>query len=103
MQFRIVFGRLTRVITGTLGPRLARQPEDEWADLAVAQLAGVRATLDQLVRAWAARHACTLLPSSLPLRDHGRGVGADRAASAGGGMPDQDRRPAGEVASPRRR
>ncbi|MEV5784611.1 hypothetical protein AB0L42_26920 [Streptomyces sp. NPDC052287] len=47
-QFRQILGRLTRVITGTLDPHLARCPEDEWAQLAVAQLTGVRATLAQL-------------------------------------------------------
>lgn len=41
-QFRQILGRLTRVIT------LARYPDDEWAQLATAQLTGVRATLAQL-------------------------------------------------------
>ncbi|MEU7106600.1 hypothetical protein ACFQ2B_38650 [Streptomyces stramineus] len=50
-QFRIILGRLTRVITETLDPHLARHPEDEWARLAVAQLIGVRATLNQLAKA----------------------------------------------------
>ncbi|MCC3773315.1 hypothetical protein K6I33_001929 [Streptomyces sp. UNOB3_S3] len=50
-QFRLILGRLTRVITGTLAPHLARHPDDEWANLAVAQLTGVRATLDQLAKA----------------------------------------------------
>ncbi|MFD4025822.1 hypothetical protein ACFWRV_20290 [Streptomyces sp. NPDC058576] len=49
-QFRLVLGRLTRLITGTLDPHLARQAEDEWAQLAAAQLTGVRATLAQLVK-----------------------------------------------------
>ncbi|MFF0066525.1 hypothetical protein ACFYRC_34330 [Streptomyces sp. NPDC005279] len=44
-QFREILGRLTRVITGTLDPHLARCPADEWA-----QLAGVRATLAQLTK-----------------------------------------------------
>lgn len=47
-QFRLVLGRLTRLITGTLDPHLARHPDDEWAQLASAQLTGVRATLAQL-------------------------------------------------------
>ncbi|MEU0213066.1 hypothetical protein [Streptomyces canus] len=46
-QFRQILGRLTRVITGTPDPHLARYPDDEWAQLA-AQLTGVRATLAQL-------------------------------------------------------
>ncbi|MFF7551240.1 hypothetical protein ACFZCU_47785 [Streptomyces canus] len=33
---------------GTLDPHLARYPDDEWAQLATAQLPGVRATLAQL-------------------------------------------------------
>ncbi|MGQ4381719.1 hypothetical protein ACN6K9_006472 [Streptomyces sp. SAS_267] len=49
-QFREILGRLTRVITGTLDPHLARYPADEWAQLAVAQLTGVRATLAQLTK-----------------------------------------------------
>lgn len=44
-QFRLILGRLTRMIMGTLDPHLARYPEDEWAQLASAQLTGVRATL----------------------------------------------------------
>ncbi|WP_030681288.1 hypothetical protein [Streptomyces rimosus] len=47
-MFRQLLNRLVRVITGTLDPHLARFPDDEWAQLAVAQLTGVRATLDQL-------------------------------------------------------
>ncbi|NBE50634.1 hypothetical protein [Streptomyces boluensis] len=47
-QFRLLLGRLTRMITGTLDPHLARYPDDEWAQLASAQLTGVRATLSQL-------------------------------------------------------
>ncbi|MGW7314721.1 hypothetical protein [Streptomyces sp. NPDC054865] len=49
-QFRQVLTRLTRMITGTLDPHLARHPDDEWAQLAVAQLTGVRATLAQLTK-----------------------------------------------------
>ncbi|MCX4482393.1 hypothetical protein OG890_00285 [Streptomyces anulatus] len=49
-QLRSVLGRLTRMITGTLDPHLARHPDDEWAQLAVAQLTGVRATLAQLAK-----------------------------------------------------
>ncbi|MGW1077064.1 hypothetical protein [Streptomyces sp. NPDC002537] len=49
-QFRMLLGRLPRVITGTLDPHLSRCPEDEWARLAVAQLTGVRATLAQLAK-----------------------------------------------------
>lgn len=49
-QFRLILGRLTRMITGTLDPHLARYPEDEWAQLASAQLTGVRATLAQLIK-----------------------------------------------------
>ncbi|MCX4783836.1 hypothetical protein [Streptomyces sp. NBC_01264] len=49
-QFRQILGRLTRMITGTLDPHLARYPEDEWAQLASAQLTGVRATLAQLTK-----------------------------------------------------
>ncbi|MFI6899330.1 hypothetical protein ACIBM4_35020 [Streptomyces sp. NPDC050256] len=49
-QFRLILGRLTRMITGTLDPHLARNPEDEWAQLAPAQLTGVRATLAQLIK-----------------------------------------------------
>jgi hypothetical protein len=47
-QFRQILGRLTRVITGTLDPHPARYPDDEWSQLATAQLTGVRATLAQL-------------------------------------------------------
>lgn len=43
-------GRLTRMITGTLDPHLARYPDDEWAQLASAQLTGVHATLAQLTK-----------------------------------------------------
>ncbi|MEU9256338.1 hypothetical protein AB0D66_31590 [Streptomyces sp. NPDC048270] len=49
-QFRQILGRLTRMITGTLDPHLARYPEDEWAQLASAQLTGVRAALAQLTK-----------------------------------------------------
>ncbi|MFF4734214.1 hypothetical protein ACFY3M_55665 [Streptomyces mirabilis] len=49
-QFREILGRLTRMITGTLDPHLARCPTDEWAQLAVAQQTGVRATLAQLTK-----------------------------------------------------
>lgn len=49
-QFAQILHRLTRVITGTLDPHLARHPDDEWANLAVAQLTGVRATLAQLAK-----------------------------------------------------
>ncbi|MFE9046545.1 hypothetical protein ACFYOG_37430 [Streptomyces sp. NPDC007818] len=49
-QFQQILGRLTRMITGTLDPHLARYPDDEWAQLAAAQLTGVRATLAQLTR-----------------------------------------------------
>lgn len=49
-QFKQLVGRLTRVITGTLDPHLARYPDDEWAQLATAQLMGVRATLAQLAK-----------------------------------------------------
>lgn len=45
-----MLGRLTRLITGTLDPHLARHPDDEWAQLASAQLTGVRATLAQLTK-----------------------------------------------------
>ncbi|MDF9816692.1 hypothetical protein [Streptomyces sp. SPB162] len=50
-QFRQILGRLTRVISGTLGPHLERYPDDEWAQLAVAQLTGVTSTLGQLAKA----------------------------------------------------
>ncbi|MFJ7416431.1 hypothetical protein ACIQWZ_37370 [Streptomyces sp. NPDC098077] len=49
-QFRLMLGRLTRLITGTLDPHLSRHPDDEWAQLASAQLTGVRATLAQLAK-----------------------------------------------------
>ncbi|MBT2368851.1 hypothetical protein J7E88_26885 [Streptomyces sp. ISL-10] len=49
-QFRQILGRLTQVITGTLDPHLARYPHDDWAQLAAAQLTGVRATLSQLAK-----------------------------------------------------
>ncbi|MGW4231220.1 hypothetical protein ACWEF9_18330 [Streptomyces sp. NPDC004980] len=49
-QFRQILGRLTRMITGTLDPHLVRYPDDEWAQLAAAQLTGVRATLAQLAK-----------------------------------------------------
>ncbi|WP_225826246.1 hypothetical protein [Streptomyces naphthomycinicus] len=49
-QFQQILGRLTRMITGTLAPHLARYPDDEWAQLASAQLTGVRATLAQLTK-----------------------------------------------------
>ncbi|MFJ9420276.1 hypothetical protein ACIRPT_39920 [Streptomyces sp. NPDC101227] len=49
-QFRLILGRLTRMITGTLDPHLARHPDDEWAQLASAQLTGVRASLAQLTK-----------------------------------------------------
>ncbi|MER7967631.1 hypothetical protein ABTX35_01195 [Streptomyces sp. NPDC096080] len=47
-QLAQVLGRLTRMITGTLAPHLARCPDDEWAQLVSAQLTGVSATLAQL-------------------------------------------------------
>ncbi|MFG2030505.1 hypothetical protein [Streptomyces alfalfae] len=47
-QLAQVLGRLTRMITGTLAPHLARCPDDEWAQLVAAQLTGVSATLAQL-------------------------------------------------------
>lgn len=40
----------TRMITGTLDPHLVRYPDDEWAQVAAAQLTGVRATLAQLAK-----------------------------------------------------
>ncbi|MFE5535483.1 hypothetical protein [Streptomyces sp. NPDC056492] len=43
-QFQLILGRLTRMITGTLDPHLDRYPEDVRAQLASAQLTGVRAT-----------------------------------------------------------
>ncbi|MEU1121992.1 MULTISPECIES: hypothetical protein [unclassified Streptomyces] len=43
-----ILGRLTRMITGTLDPHLARYPDDEWAQLVTDQLTGVRSTLAQL-------------------------------------------------------
>ncbi|MFE5550270.1 hypothetical protein ACFQ71_42060 [Streptomyces sp. NPDC056534] len=49
-QFRLVLGRLTLLITGTLDPHLARYRDGEWAQLASAQLTGVRATLAQLTK-----------------------------------------------------
>ncbi|MFC9931881.1 hypothetical protein [Streptomyces sp. NPDC127190] len=49
-QFRQILNRLTRAITGTLDPHLARYPDDEWAQVAQAQLIGVRATLAQLTK-----------------------------------------------------
>ncbi|MFE3584128.1 MULTISPECIES: CREC-EF hand family protein [Streptomyces] len=49
-QFRQILGRLTRMITGTLDPHLVRYPDDEWAQVAAAQLTGVRATLAQLAK-----------------------------------------------------
>lgn len=49
-QFRLVLGRLTRLITGTLVPHLARHPDDEWAEVAAAQRTGVKATLSQLAK-----------------------------------------------------
>ncbi|MGW8886266.1 hypothetical protein [Streptomyces sp. NPDC055749] len=49
-QFRQILGRLTRMITGTLDPQLVRYPDDEWAQVAAAQLTGVRATLAQLAK-----------------------------------------------------
>ncbi|MGW6753129.1 hypothetical protein [Streptomyces sp. NPDC055006] len=49
-QFCLILGRLTRMITGTLDPHLARYPDDEWAQPASAQLTGVRATLAQLTK-----------------------------------------------------
>ncbi|MFF4309678.1 hypothetical protein [Streptomyces sp. NPDC001507] len=47
-QLAQVLGRLTRMITGTLAPHLARCPDDEWAQLVAAQLTGVSVTLAQL-------------------------------------------------------
>ncbi|MFK0297472.1 hypothetical protein ACIQU6_44445 [Streptomyces sp. NPDC090442] len=47
-QLAQALGRLTRMITGTLAPHLARRPDDEWAQLVSAQLTGVSATLAQL-------------------------------------------------------
>jgi hypothetical protein len=38
------------VITSTLDPHLAHYPDDEWAQLATAQLIGVRATFAQLFK-----------------------------------------------------
>ncbi|MFD5320323.1 hypothetical protein [Streptomyces sp. NPDC127098] len=49
-QFLEILHRLTRMITGTLDPHFARHPDDERAQLAIAQLTGVRATLAQLTR-----------------------------------------------------
>ncbi|WP_235215212.1 hypothetical protein [Phaeacidiphilus oryzae] len=49
-QLAQLLGRLTRMITGTLDPHLARCPDDEWAQLVDAQLTGVRATLAQLAK-----------------------------------------------------
>ncbi|MFI5809253.1 hypothetical protein [Streptomyces sp. NPDC051561] len=49
-QLLQILGRLTRMITGTLDPHLARFPDDEWALLVTAQLTGVRATLAQLAK-----------------------------------------------------
>ncbi|MFJ9822397.1 hypothetical protein ACIRU3_45735 [Streptomyces sp. NPDC101151] len=45
-----MLGRRTRLITGTFDPHLARYPDDEWAQLASAQLTGVRAPLAQLTK-----------------------------------------------------
>ncbi|MFD7079991.1 hypothetical protein [Streptomyces sp. NPDC059918] len=39
-HFQLIPGRLTRMITGTLDPHLARYPDDEWAQLASAQPTG---------------------------------------------------------------
>ncbi|MEU5902489.1 hypothetical protein [Streptomyces venezuelae] len=47
-QLAQILGRLTRMITGTLDPHLARYPDDEWAQLVTDQLTGVRSTLAQL-------------------------------------------------------
>ncbi|MGW0538538.1 hypothetical protein [Streptomyces sp. NPDC003032] len=47
-QLAQILGRLTRMITGTLEPHLARYPDDEWAQLVTDQLTGVRSTLAQL-------------------------------------------------------
>ncbi|MEU7584605.1 hypothetical protein AB0B50_44330 [Streptomyces sp. NPDC041068] len=47
-QLAQILGRLTRMITGTLDPHLARYPDDEWAHLVTDQLTGVRCTLAQL-------------------------------------------------------
>ncbi|MER6087604.1 hypothetical protein [Streptomyces bluensis] len=45
------------MFTGTLDPHLARSPDDEWAQLATAQLTGVRAALTQrFVMAGGSRH-----------------------------------------------
>jgi hypothetical protein len=49
-QFRLILGRFTRMITGTLDPHLARYPDDDWAQVAAAQLTGVRAPLAQLTK-----------------------------------------------------
>ena len=49
-QFRTILNRLTRLLTGTLDPHAARHPEDEWAQVAIAQLTGIRATLAQLAK-----------------------------------------------------
>jgi len=54
-QFRQILGRLTRVITGTLDPHLARYTDDEWAQLASAQLTGVRRDDELWARAGNAR------------------------------------------------
>ncbi|MFB7053385.1 hypothetical protein ACFCXT_09630 [Streptomyces vinaceus] len=49
-QLRQVLGRLTWVFTGTVAPHLARRPEEEWAQLVIAQLTAVRATVAQLAK-----------------------------------------------------
>ncbi|MFD5554695.1 hypothetical protein ACFWIA_12760 [Streptomyces sp. NPDC127068] len=102
-QFPQILGRLTRVITGTFEPHLARYPDDEWAQLAPAQLTGVRATLAHQV-APAAEHPAE---PAIPAAVRRRRCPSDTSAAEWAllepllpprGLPDQDRRTSGEVA-----
>ncbi|MDX3538586.1 hypothetical protein PV721_30435 [Streptomyces sp. MB09-01] len=47
---RVSYFKGPQDITGTLDPHLVRYPDDEWAQVAAAQLTGVRATLAQLAK-----------------------------------------------------
>ncbi len=49
--FRRKLTEIGRLITGTIAPHASLHPDDEWVRLVLAQLNGVRASLDMLVTA----------------------------------------------------
>ncbi|MBT2370411.1 RacP protein [Streptomyces sp. ISL-10] len=48
--FKRKLNEFARLITDTIGPHAELDPEDEWVQLVLAQLNGIRAALDMLVR-----------------------------------------------------